>query len=183
MAQKTFKFKLQNVLDYKKDLEDKEKEKLARILAELEKAIAYKQMLEQKRVQAKVELKEKQKAGGIDVNQLRFYTNYLKKLDRDILQAAMLIEQIKAREREQRLALLEAVKERKKYEKVKEKHKEEFDAEEADKERKLIDELATIKAARRRMDEKEEEENPEIEPEYGGQIEIEEDGEQMAEAG
>lgn len=152
MAQKSFKFRLQTILEYKMDLEEKEKEKLGKILAELQKAIAYKEYLQEKRVQATKELKEKQKAGGINVTELKFYTHYLKKLDRDIVEATLMIEQIKAQERLQRKALLEAAKERKKYDKLKEKHKEIFDQEQEEKERKLIDELATIKFARRIME-------------------------------
>jgi flagellar protein FliJ len=156
MSPKSFKFKLQSILDYKQDLEDKEKEKLAKILQELEQAKNYKRMLEQKKVQAHAELKEKQREGGIDVNQLKFYTNYLKKIDKDIIYMTVTIEQIKAREREQRQALLKAAQERQTYEKLKEKHKEEFDEEEAEIERKLIDEMATIGFARRQMEEKQE---------------------------
>ncbi len=158
MARKTFKFRLQSILDYKQDMEDKEKEKLAKILAELDKAIKYKAFLEQKREQAKLELKEKQKKGGVDVNQLRFYTNYLKKLDNDIVQATIQIEKIKVKEREQRQALLKAAQERQVYEKLKEKHRQQFEEEEAEKERKLIDELATIKFARKIMEQHEIEE-------------------------
>jgi flagellar protein FliJ len=161
MSPKSFKFRLQSILDYKQDLEDKEKEKLAKILQELEQAKNYKRMLEQRKVQAQAELKEKQKVGGIDVNQLKFYTNYLKKLDKDILYTAVMIEQIKAREREQRQALLKAAQERQTYEKLKEKHKEEFDEEEAEIERKLIDEMATIGFARRQIEERQENEEQE----------------------
>ena len=153
MAQKSFKFRMQTILDHKLDLEEKEKEKLGKILGELERAKAYKVMLQRRRAQSSQELKDKQRAGGINVNELRFYTHYLKKLDNDIVEATLAIEQLKAREREQRQALLEAAMERKKYEKIKEKHKEEFEAEQADKERKLIDELATIKFARRVQEE------------------------------
>ena len=158
MARKAFKFRLQSILDYKQDMEDKEKEKLAKILAELDKAIKYKAFLEQKREQAKLELKEKQKKGGVDVNQLRFYTNYLKKLDNDIVQATIQIEKIKVKEREQRQALLKAAQERQVYEKPKEKHRQQFEEEEAERERKLIDELATIKFARKIMEQHEIEE-------------------------
>ena len=80
MSPKSFKFKLQTILEYKQDLEDKEKEKLAKILQELEQALEYKRMLEELKAKAQAELKEKQSVGGIDVNQLRFYTNYLKKI-------------------------------------------------------------------------------------------------------
>jgi flagellar FliJ protein len=159
MAQKTFKFRLQSILDYKKDLEEKEKEKLAKILAEMAKAVSYRDFLKQRRAQSNQELKDKQRSGGVDVNQLRFYTNYLKKLDNDIIQVTLLIEKIKVLEREQRKALLEAAKERKKYEKVKEKHQEVFEAEMADAERKLIDELATIKFARKILEAREAEDD------------------------
>lgn len=163
MAQKSFKFRLQTILDYKKDMEEKEKEKLAKILAELQRAIEHREYLRQLRIKASWELKEKQKAGGLDIGELRFYTHYLKKLDNDIIEAELMIEEIKAREREQRKALLEAAKERKKYEKVKEKHKEEFEAEMAEKERKLIDELATVKFARRIINQQEAAENGDLE--------------------
>lgn len=153
MAQKSFKFRLQTILNYKQDIEDQEKEKLAKILAELEQAISYKHHLEMQKDQARLELREKQKAGGIDVGSLRFYTNYLKKIDNDIIEATLNIERIRFREKEQRQALLKAAQDRQAYEKLKEKHKEEFEAEEAEKERKLIDELATIKFARKQMEE------------------------------
>jgi ribosomal protein L15 len=65
----------------------------------------------------------------------------------------MIIEQIKLKEAEQRMALLKAAQERQAYEKLKEKHKEEYDELEAEEERKLIDELATIKFARRMQEE------------------------------
>lgn len=161
MGQKSFKFRLQTILDYKKDLEDQEKEKLAKILAKIEEAIAYKHHLQVTRQNATVELKEKQRAGGIDVNQLRFYTNYLKKLDNDIVQAELEIQKLRAMEKKQREALLEAAKQRQVYEKLKEKHKEEFDEEQAEIERKLIDELATIKFARKIMQENQEKEEQE----------------------
>lgn len=167
MAEKAFKFRLQAVLDYKQELEDREKEKLAKILAELRQAIEYKRQLEEMRAQAREELKEKQRAGEVDINLLQFYTHYLKKLDKDIVQAALEVEKIKAREREQRQALLRAAIERRTYERLKEKHKEVFDAEMAEIERKLIDELATIKAARRSMEEKLERDEA-LEAEAGG---------------
>lgn len=151
MAQKSFKFKLQSVLDYKQDLEDKEKEKLAKILQELDQAIKHRDFLLQKREQARLELKDKQKKGDVNVNELRFYTNYLKKLDQDIVQANINIETIRAREKEQRQVLLEAAKQRKIYEKLKEKHKEQFEEEIAQAERKLIDEMATVKFARKQQ--------------------------------
>lgn len=146
---------MQSILDHRQDLEDKEKEKLGKVLQKLEEAKQFLMALEQKRIDTAQELKDKQKQGGVDVNELMRFNRFLKKLDQDILNARLMIEQIKAEEREQRARLLKAAQDRQAFEKIKEKHKEEFDAEEADKERKLIDELASIKFARRIMEENE----------------------------
>lgn len=150
---KSFKFRLQTILDHKQDLEDKEKEKLAKVLQRLQQARDYLARLEHKREVTRLELKEKQRAGQLNINELQIYNQFLKKLDQDIINARLMIEQIKAEEREQRQALLQAAQERMTFEKLKEKHKEQYDEEEAEKERKLIDELATIKFARRQQEE------------------------------
>ena len=144
---------MQTILEHKQDLEDKEKEKLAKILQKLQQAKDYLASLERKRETTKLELREKQKAGALNINELKIYNQFLKKLDRDIIDARLLIEQIKAEEREQRKALLKAAQDRQAFEKLKEKKKEEFDQEEAEVERKLIDELATIKFARAQQEE------------------------------
>jgi flagellar FliJ protein len=150
---KSFKFRMQTILDHKQDVEDKEKEKLGKILQKLEQAMMYLASLEQKRDHTRLELKEKQRAGGIKIEDLKIINAYLKKLDNDIINARLMIEQIKAEERLQRAALLRAAQDRQAFEKIKEKHKQQFDEEENEKERKLIDELATIKFARAQMEE------------------------------
>ena len=150
---KSFKFRMQSILDHKQDLEDREKEKLAKVIQRLEQAKAYLANMEKKQELTQIELKEKQRAGELNINELRIYNAFLKKLAQDILNARLMIEQIKAEEREQRQLLLKAAQDRQAFEKLKEKHKEVFDAEEEDKERKLIDELATIKFARRQQEE------------------------------
>lgn len=150
---KSFKFSMQTILEHKQDLEDKEKEKLAKILQKLQQAKDYLASLERKRESTKLELREKQKAGALNINELKIYNQFLKKLDRDIIDTRLLIEQIKAEEREQRKALLKAAQDRQAFEKLKEKKKEEFDQEEAEVERKLIDELATIQFARAQQEE------------------------------
>ena len=149
---KSFKFRMQTILDHKQDLEDKEKEKLAKIIQRLEQAKIYVANLEKKKEMTRLELKEKQRNGQLNINELRIYNAFLKKLDQDILNAKLMIEQIKAEEREQRQKLLKAAQDRQAFEKLKEKHKEAFDAEVEEKERKLIDEIATIKFARKRRE-------------------------------
>lgn len=155
---KSFKFRMQTILDHKQDLEDKEKEKLAKILQRLEQANQYLANLEYKKEVTRLELKEKQRAGELDIISLQIYNQFLKKLDHEVLNVKLMIEQIKAEEREQRQNLLKAAQERQTFEKLKEKHHEQFKAEEAEKERKLIDDLTTIKFARKRMEEQQREE-------------------------
>lgn len=159
---KSFKFRMQSILDHKQDIEDREKEKLAKILQRLDQAKAYLANLEKKRELTRIELKEKQRAGSLNINELRIYNAFLKKLDQDILNARLMIEQIKAEERAQRAELLKAAQDRQAFEKIKEKHKEAFQAEEDEKERKLIDELATIKFARRQQEEQQQAEAAEM---------------------
>ncbi len=149
---------MQSILDHKQDLEDKEKEKLAKILQRLEQAKQYLVNLEHKRDVTRFELKEKQRAGELDIIKLKIYNQYLKKLDSDIINVKLMIEQIKVEEREQRQNLLKAAQERQTFEKLKEKHREQFLAEEAEKERKFIDDLTTIKFARKQMEERRKEE-------------------------
>lgn len=150
---KSFKFRMQSILDHKQDLEDKEKEKLAKVIQRLEQAKTYLANLEKKRELTQIELKEKQRAGELNINELRIYNAFLKKLAQDIINVMLMIEQIKAEERAQRMVLLKAAQDRQAFEKLREKHKAVFDAEEDEKERKLIDELATIKFARRQQEE------------------------------
>jgi len=149
---------MQSILDHRQDIEDKEKEKLGKIIAKLEQAMQYLATLERKRDTTRLELKEKQRAGGIKIEDLKIINAYLKKLDQDIVNARLMIEQIRAEERMQRAALLKAAQDRQAFEKIKEKHKQAFDEEENEKERKLIDELATIKFARAQLEQHQREE-------------------------
>jgi len=153
---------MQSILDHKQNLEDKEKEKLAKILRRLQQAKDYLAALERQRDQARIELKEKQRAGELNIDELQIYNHFLKKIDNDIINVKLMIEQIKVEEREQRKNLLKAAQERQAFEKIKEKHKEQFMAEEAEKERKLIDELATIGFARKQMEERQKREDFEL---------------------
>lgn len=148
MPPRKFRFRLQTVLELKQKIEDEEKKKLAELLkvqAEEERKLKYLQDLE---VQKRYELKEKQKEGGIDVEELKLYSYLLKKMANDIVNQKLRLQEIYIRVEEQREILLEATKEKKTYEKLKERHHERFVQEEEEEERKLIDELSTIRYAR-----------------------------------
>lgn len=148
MGRKRFKFKLQSVLELKIKAEDDEKKKLADLMQLLAREERILQQLEYTRMQRIAEFKEKQGAGGINVTELQMYSYTIEKLKNDIINQQLRIKEIHIRIEEQRQMLLKATQEKKTYEKLKEKQHEAFIAEEEYDEKKLIDELATIKFAR-----------------------------------
>lgn len=148
MPPRNFKFKLQIVLDVKEKREEEEKEKLAKLfkLKADEEAVLAK--LEREKFDTLEELKEKQKTGGINVEKIKMYHAHLKKLDHRITNQKLRLTEIDIAIDKQREALLEATKEKKTFEKLKEKHYDEWLKELDAEERKFIDELATIRFAR-----------------------------------
>jgi flagellar protein FliJ len=147
MGRKRFRFKLQSVLELKIKLEDEEKRKLADLIAlqAREEQVLY--QLQQQRAAMILEFKEKQ-CGGINVTELQMYSYTIEKLKNDIINQQLRLREIAIRIEEQRQRLIEATQEKKIYEKLKEKQQEAWLAEEEYEEKKLIDELATIKFAR-----------------------------------
>jgi flagellar FliJ protein len=148
MPPKRFIFKLQSVLDLKLKKEDEEKKELARLFAVQEEENRKLEMLIRKEAMTKEEMKEKQREGGVDVDELKRYLFYLKRLQSDIENQKILLQKIAIQIENQRQVLIKASQERQIYEKLKEKRQDEFNAEIEEEERKLIDELATQKYAR-----------------------------------
>ncbi len=148
MGRKSFKFKLQSILEFKIKMEDEEKRKLAELMqlqAREEQVLVQIQQMRMMRIQ---EYKEKQGQGGINVTDLQMYAYTIEKLKHDIINQQLRLKEIAIAVEQQRDNLLKASQEKKIYEKLKEKqHQAWIDAEEFE-EKKLIDELATIKFAR-----------------------------------
>jgi flagellar protein FliJ len=152
MARKKFRFKLQSVLELKIKLEDEEKRKLGELIAlqAREEQVLY--QLQQQRAAMIQEFKDKQCSGGINVTELQMYAYTIEKLKNDIINQQLRLREIAIRIEEQRQRLIEATQEKKIYEKLKEKQQEAWIAEEEYEEKKLIDELATIKFAREHLE-------------------------------
>ena len=148
MAQKRFRYRLQQILDLKIQAEEDEKEKLAKLLQKQEEEKAIKAQLEQKLVQIRVELKEKQANGTLDINALRFFPQHIEFVKGQIVNQELRLKEIAIRIAQQRENLLKAAQERQSYERNKEKNHEKWLAEIEQEENKMLDELATLKYAR-----------------------------------
>lgn len=149
MPPKKFVFRLQTVLEVKIRAEDEEKRKLGELIAWQKQEEMILAQLVQKKQETRDLLKERQRTGEyLQVDELKRISYFLKKVDQDIeAQKAKLIE-IARRIEAQREALLKAAQEKKTLEMLKEQHYTEYLNEIEEEERKLLDELATLKYAR-----------------------------------
>lgn len=145
MPARTFKFRLQSVLEYKQRREDDEKRVLAQKLEMLAGEQAKLRSLEALRQQRQHELAEKSEKGLLNVEELKMYHEQQKKLAKEISAQNIKIQQAQAEVELQKQKLLAAVQERKTYEKIKEKHYQEYLAEVNLEEQKALDEIATTK--------------------------------------
>lgn len=149
MAQPKFRYRLQKLLEIKIRKEEEEKEALAKLLAEEEHEREVKKQLEAKLVSVRIELKEKQQNGTLDMDGLRFFPQHIKYLENQIINQDLRLKELAIRIKEQRDNLMHAAQERKTYEKHKEGCQEAWLAEIDAKESQMIDELATLKYARK----------------------------------
>lgn len=152
MASKRFVYRLQKILEFKEKQEDEEKEKLAKLMEQevLERQI--KAQLEEKLVNVQTILRQKQAAGTIQVEELRFYPGHIKNIENQIKNQVLRLQELAIRIREQRTALMKAAQQRQVYEKHKEKCRETWQAEVDRAEAIMLDELATINFARQQAE-------------------------------
>jgi len=148
VASKSFKYRLQKVLEFKEKQEEEEGKKLAQLKQQEEHERQVKAQLEQKLVEVQASLRQKQAAGTILVEELRFYPGHIKNVENQIKNQELRLQELAIRIREQRNALKKAAQERQVYEKHKEKCQEEWQAEVDRAEAIMLDELATINFAR-----------------------------------
>ena len=149
MPPKRFVFRLQTVLEVKERAEEEEKRKLSDLIAWQRDEEAVLAGMIAKEQQTRQHLKDKQQTGAfLEVDELQRISYFLKKIAQDIIaQRAKLVE-IARRIEEQRVALMKAAQEKKTLEMLKEQHYNEYMQEIEEEERKLLDELATLKYAR-----------------------------------
>lgn len=148
MAQKKFVYRLQKILEFKEKKEEEEKEKLAKLMDQLEHEKRVKAQLEQKLMEVQQVLRQKQAAGTLNVEELRFYPGHIKNIKNQIRNQELRLQELAIRIKEQRNALMKAAQERQVYQKHKEKCQEEWQAEMDRAEAIMLDELATINFAR-----------------------------------
>ena len=139
-----FKFKFQRILDYKESIEDINRSKYNKELnllndekAKLEALVKSKESLNNQR---SISVK------STTINDLKLYNMYLEnitdKIDRQNTE-------VLAREKDvkhAKIKLIEAVREKKTFEKLKEKHYDEFLYNEKKEEEKLVDQLVSFKS-------------------------------------
>lgn len=145
MPPRRFQFRLQTVLEYKQKREEEEQRELGRLLEILGREQSRLEGLKHLQQARQEELAEKSAAGRLDVGELQRYHEYEKRIEKEIAAQAIRVQQAEMDVEEQRQRLLEAAKEKKIYEKLKEKHHDVYIAETEAEERKLLDDLATSK--------------------------------------
>lgn len=139
-----FIFSMQNLLDMKEKLEDQEKNNFSRANMRLLEAEEELQVLKDRQAEAEEKLRQKM-IMVLDVGEIRRRENAVEILKMYVEQQRLVVRQ---REKELEVAkerLNEAMKERKTFEKLREKAFEEFIAEENRKEQKEVDELVSYR--------------------------------------
>lgn len=148
MPPKSFKYRLEKVLEFKRKAEDDEKQKLAKLRQEKAREEQLKIQLEQQLEQVHVDLKTKRLSGQLNMDELRWFPQHIKNLEGKIKYQELRIQELEIKIEEQTQALAKAMQERKAYEKHKENSHAAWVAEMDAIEAQLLDELATIKFAR-----------------------------------
>ena len=147
MKPRPFKFKLQSVLDLKIQIEDEEKEKLAKLNAEKAREEMVLEGLRNAKIEETRVFREKQR-GTLNIVELKQFEAHLKKLDHMIVNQKLRIRELEIKIEEQRQITIKASQERQIFEKLRDKHKEIFIQEMEAEETKFIDELAITRFRR-----------------------------------
>lgn len=137
-----FKFRLQRILNHKEDIEKQKKEVFGSLTIKLSEEEDILQAMEEERFATVKKSNEEKNQGNII--KLKYYNNYLKMLKERIERQADVIERLKVEVEIAKLDMLDAVKETKAFEKIKEKDYEEFLYEEKKNEEKVIDSIVTF---------------------------------------
>ncbi len=142
-----FNFRLQKVLDVRKYKEEVKKQELAALLLEYQKEQEFLNYLKFNQDKYQKELREKQ-VGALDVFELIFYYTYLFKLHQDIEQQINTLCKLQEQIDLKREEVIQAQKERKIVEKLKDKKWIDFKKELDLSEQKFLDEIGINKFVR-----------------------------------
>ncbi|MBO8167976.1 MAG: flagellar export protein FliJ [Thermoanaerobacteraceae bacterium] len=140
-----FRFRLQKVLDYKQSIEEEKK---------LELGYAYR-LRQQEAARLKRYQQQKERAlvssrtGKLDLVSLRQRQQYLDVMDKKIASQVERLEAAEKRVSEKQVELRQAMQERKAFDRLKERQKQQFAYEFNRQQQKLLDEVATASFVRR----------------------------------
>lgn len=139
-----FIFNMQGLLNIKEKLEEQAKTEYGKALNKLEEEKNILLNLENEKQQNILNFKQSIDK-GVKPNYINSINQYLHILDKKIEQQAVNVDNAKQFAEEKRVALLESMKQRKVFEALKEKAKENYFKEELKNEQKIIDEIVSYK--------------------------------------
>ena len=142
-----FKFRLQRILNHKEDIEKQKKEIFGALTIKLSEEEDILQAIEEERF-ATIKKSNHEKSTG-NIVKLKYYDNYLKMLKERIERQIDVIERLKVEVEIAKLDMLDAVKETKAFEKIKEKDYEEYLYDEKKNEEKVIDSIVTFNTSKK----------------------------------
>lgn len=139
-----FIFNMQGLLNIKEKLEEQSKTEYGKALSKLEQEKSILLNLKNKKQENILSFRESINK-GVKPNYIDNINKYISFIDKKIEEQMQNINKVKEIVEEKRLALLEAMKERKVLETLKEKEKENYFKEELKNEQKIIDEIVSYK--------------------------------------
>ena len=138
-----FRFKLQRVLDLKLKQEDEKKNQIATLMQAIKTKEDELEALISEKKQKEFSLNDNRKS-GISILEIRNINQYLLFLDKKINTLRFEISSLESNLNQKRLEYLELQKERKTFEKLKEKDYEKYLYNEKKEEEKMIDQIVTF---------------------------------------
>ena len=138
-----FRFKLQRVLDLKSKQEDEKKNQIATLIQAIKTKEDELEALISEKKQKEFSLNDNRKR-GISILEIRNINQYLLFLDKKINTLRFEISSLESNLNQKRLEYLELQKERKTFEKLKEKDYEKYLYNEKKEEEKMIDQIVTF---------------------------------------
>ena len=138
-----FRFKLQRVLDLKSKQEDEKKNQIATLMQAIKTKEDELEALISEKKQKEFSLNDNRKR-GISILEIRNINQYLLFLDKKINTLRFEISSLESNLNQKRLEYLELQKERKTFEKLKEKDYEKYLYNEKKEEEKMIDQIVTF---------------------------------------
>lgn len=138
-----FKFRLQKILDLKEKEEDSKKNEVAKVLKEITEMENKIEKYKEDRLYY-MHKREELNQQGCSVQDIMDINIYIQYLEDAIKKAYKELEKLKVLLKKKQNEYLEIRKERKSYDKLKEKHLERYKIDEAKKEEKVIDGIVTF---------------------------------------